>query len=47
MVTTGSVTFPLNAQGRVTELKLDQPRLFDVDFSELHVKRVAPVATSN
>jgi CubicO group peptidase (beta-lactamase class C family) len=32
----GLVTFVLDAQGRVVELKLDQANLLDVDFSELH-----------
>ena len=36
----GLMTFVLDAQGRVAELKLDQANLLDVDFSELHpVKR--------
>ena len=36
----GLVTFILDAQGRISELRLDQPNLLDVDFSELHpIKR--------
>ena len=36
----GLITFVLDAQGRVAELKLDQVNLLDVDFSELHpIKR--------
>ena len=38
----GLMTFVLDAQGRVAELKLDQANLLDVDFSELHpIKRAS------
>ena len=40
MVTTGLVTFPLTAQGKPFEMKFDQPKLLDVDFSELEFTRV-------
>jgi CubicO group peptidase (beta-lactamase class C family) len=39
MVTTGFVTFPLTAQGKAFEMKFDQPKLLDVDFSELEFTR--------
>lgn len=32
----GLLTFVLDAQGNVAEMRLDQPNLLDVDFSELH-----------
>jgi CubicO group peptidase (beta-lactamase class C family) len=38
----GLITFVLDAQGRVAELKLEQANLLDVDFSELHpIKRAS------
>jgi CubicO group peptidase (beta-lactamase class C family) len=40
MVTTGFVTFPLTAQGKPFEMKFDQPKLLDVDFSELEFTRM-------
>jgi len=40
MVTTGFVTFPLTAQGKPFEMKFDQPKLLDVDFSELEFTRI-------
>lgn len=39
VVPKGLVTFPLNADGQVAELQFAQPKLLDVDFSELHFKR--------
>ncbi len=37
----GLLTFILDAQGNVAEMRLDQPNLLDVDFSELHpIRRV-------
>ncbi len=37
----GLLTFILDAQGNVSEIRLEQPNLLDVDFSELHpIKRV-------
>lgn len=32
----GLITFVLDAQGKVSELKLAQTNLLDVDFTELH-----------
>lgn len=40
VVPQGLVTFPLNADGVVAELQFAQPKLLDVDFSELHFKRM-------
>ena len=38
----GYVSFVLDAQGQVTEIRLEQPNLLDVDFSELHPIRRDP-----
>jgi hypothetical protein len=37
----GLVTFPLSSSGMVTEMRIDQPKLLDVDFGELDFRRVA------
>ncbi len=37
----GFVTFVMNSDGEITELKLDQPDLLDVRFSELELIRVS------
>lgn len=37
----GLVTFPLDSQGQVSHLELDQPNLLDVDFSELRLVKTA------
>ncbi len=39
MIPNGFVSFVLNAQGKVTELRIDQPDLLDVDFTELELLR--------
>lgn len=35
----GFLTFEFNSKGQVTGFELDQPRLLDVDFSELDIKK--------
>lgn len=40
MVMKGLVTFPLTSQGKIHELRLDQPKLLDVDFDELNFTRI-------
>ena len=43
MIPDGLLTFILDVQGLVAEMKLDQANLLDVDFSELHpIRRVRP-----
>jgi hypothetical protein len=39
LVPPGFVTFPLTVHGKTHELKLDQPKLLDIDFSELNFAR--------
>jgi CubicO group peptidase (beta-lactamase class C family) len=47
MITKGLVTFPLNSQAKVSEMRFDQPRLLDVDFAELNfVARPEPEASA-
>lgn len=38
-VTRGFLTFELDSKGKVSGIKLDQPSLLDVDFSELDIKK--------
>lgn len=42
----GFVTFTLNAQGKVDEMKIDVPNP-DFDFTELEFKRAPEAAASN
>lgn len=39
MIPNGFITFILNSKGEVTKFNIDQPRLLDVDFSELNIKK--------
>ncbi len=40
LIPPGFVTFPLTSRAQIDEMKLDQPKLLDVDFAELHFRRV-------
>jgi CubicO group peptidase (beta-lactamase class C family) len=42
VIPSGLASFPLNAEGRVAAMEFAQPKLLDVDFEELHFRRVQP-----